>query len=174
MRDVELPAGQWFDWWDSSAAPIDGDATLTDVPVPEWERIPLYVKAGAIVPMTVRNDATGIGSASWADKLTVLYYPGPASSFTVHNQGEARTVITAGPGSSGSSLRFTGMESAVVVRAWSQDSPTSVTIGGMAAPEIGTREGFDTATEATWYSDEAENFVYVLVPEGADVTVIIN
>jgi alpha-glucosidase len=45
-RQVYLPKGHWYDWW--SEAPIDGPAhLLADAPL---ERMPIYVRAGAIIP----------------------------------------------------------------------------------------------------------------------------
>ncbi len=45
-RQVYLPKGHWYDWW--SEAPIDGPAhLLADAPL---ERMPMYVRAGAIIP----------------------------------------------------------------------------------------------------------------------------
>jgi len=46
MRDVVLPAGNWFDWWQPAAAPVTG-TVATNSP---RERIPVFVKEGAIIP----------------------------------------------------------------------------------------------------------------------------
>lgn len=46
-RKVYLPAGRWFDFW--TAQTIDGSTTI-DAPAP-IERLPLFVKAGTILPM---------------------------------------------------------------------------------------------------------------------------
>ena len=46
-RAVYLPAGRWYDWWSGDA--IDGPThILAHAPL---ERMPLYVRAGAIMPM---------------------------------------------------------------------------------------------------------------------------
>ncbi len=47
-RAVYLPAGTWYDWW--SGASYEGPThILAHAPL---ERMPLYVRAGAIIPMT--------------------------------------------------------------------------------------------------------------------------
>ena len=47
QRAVYLPEGRWYDWWSGEA--IDGPThILADAPV---ERMPLYVRAGSIIPM---------------------------------------------------------------------------------------------------------------------------
>jgi alpha-D-xyloside xylohydrolase len=46
-RDVQIPEGGWIDWW--TGARIDGPAVVhADAPL---GRLPLYVRAGALVPM---------------------------------------------------------------------------------------------------------------------------
>jgi alpha-D-xyloside xylohydrolase len=45
-RDVVLPEGTWFDWWD--ATPYTGDSANVPAPI---KRIPILVRDGAIVPM---------------------------------------------------------------------------------------------------------------------------
>jgi len=45
-RDVYLPAGQWYDWWTN--AKLDGGKTITREV--DLATMPLYVRAGAIIP----------------------------------------------------------------------------------------------------------------------------
>ncbi len=46
-REVYLPAGQWYEW--HSGKPVEGGRTITaDAP---FERIPIYVRAGQIIPI---------------------------------------------------------------------------------------------------------------------------
>lgn len=46
-REVYLPAGQWYEW--HSGKPVNGGCTISaDAP---YERIPVYVRAGQIIPI---------------------------------------------------------------------------------------------------------------------------
>ncbi|MDB6165667.1 MAG: alpha-glucosidase [Lacunisphaera sp.] len=54
-RDVYLPAGRWYDYW-SGAALEGGDLHRAEAPL---ERIPLFVRGGAIVPSTIAMGHTG-------------------------------------------------------------------------------------------------------------------
>ena len=45
-RKVYIPAGRWYDWW--SGAPLEGPTQL--LPLVESGRMPLYARAGAIIP----------------------------------------------------------------------------------------------------------------------------
>lgn len=77
-RSVYLPkADGWYDFWTGkSAAP----GTRVDAPAP-YDAIPVYVKAGAIVPFGPELQYTG---EKPADPLTVFVYSGANGSFTLY------------------------------------------------------------------------------------------
>ncbi|GIV96760.1 MAG: alpha-glucosidase [Herpetosiphonaceae bacterium] len=92
-RHVYLPEGQWYDWWDDSL--IDGPAHL--LAYAPLEKIPLFVRAGAIIPSWPDMNYTGERPV---DRLTLDLYPGNGS-FTLYEddghtfnylQGEYATV----------------------------------------------------------------------------------
>jgi alpha-glucosidase len=74
---VYLPRGAWYDFW--TGARYEGGAfTVVDAPL---ERMPMFVRAGAIIPMgPVVQHLTGYAP----DEITLLAYPGPESTFTLH------------------------------------------------------------------------------------------
>lgn len=74
---VYLPKGRWYDFWTHEAH--DGPAGIT-VPAP-LDRLPLFVRAGAILPIgpVVQHQN---GQAITA--LTLLVYPEGRSSFTLY------------------------------------------------------------------------------------------
>jgi alpha-glucosidase (family GH31 glycosyl hydrolase) len=67
---VYLPQGSWVDLWTDAA--IEGGRRVT-VPAP-LERIPVFVRAGAILPMQPDMDFTG---QKRVDPLTLQVYPRP-------------------------------------------------------------------------------------------------
>ncbi len=75
--DIELPPGEWIDYWDESRL-LSG--SLAGYPVP-LGREPVFVRRGAIIPLRVERDYTGQGSAKSAEALTVLVYPSDNSTF---------------------------------------------------------------------------------------------
>lgn len=79
LESLYLPAGEWIDYWDWSSR-IAGPKTFTNLEVP-LERIPIYLRNGAIIPMEVRNDVTGHGDAYSEGKLTLLALPDGRSHF---------------------------------------------------------------------------------------------
>jgi alpha-glucosidase len=80
VRDrLYLPAGTWTDYWTGQV--YTGPITLTDYPAPP-ERIPVFVKAGSIIPMWPE------GTLSWRTRdrgeLDLDVYPRADGSFTLY------------------------------------------------------------------------------------------
>jgi len=68
QKDVRLPAGDWADWWTGEI--VSGGRTVTaDAPL---DRIPLYQKAGTILPMRPVRPHTG---AQPADTIHLQVVP---------------------------------------------------------------------------------------------------
>lgn len=74
-RGVYLPTGTWWDYW--SGAPIAGGKTV--LRTVDLETMPLYVKAGSIVPMGPIKQYTDETSA---DPFRLRIYPGADGRFT--------------------------------------------------------------------------------------------
>ena len=75
--DIQLPPGEWVDYWDDTRVVSGG---LASYPVP-LGREPIFIRRGAIIPMHVERDYTNHGSAASGDALTVLVFPTASSSF---------------------------------------------------------------------------------------------
>ena len=76
-REVYLPAGQWYEW--ASGAPVQGGRSfVADAP---FERIPVYVRAGQIVPMgpDIQYTAEDDGST-----LTLRIYSGANAQYALY------------------------------------------------------------------------------------------
>jgi alpha-glucosidase (family GH31 glycosyl hydrolase) len=80
---VYLPAGAWYDFW--TGARHEGPSGVT-VGSP-LERLPLFVRAGAIVPMGPVVQHTGERPL---DEVTALIYPAGASRFELY-EDDGRT-----------------------------------------------------------------------------------
>ena len=76
---IYLPAGPWIDYWTGERH--EGPVRLVDYPAP-LERLPLFVKAGSIVPRWPE------GTRSWAtrdpSRLELDVYPGAPGEFTLY------------------------------------------------------------------------------------------
>ncbi len=75
-RSVYLPQGEWYDYW--SGQRLQGPSTiLADAPL---ERLPLYVRAGAVLPMAPEM---AYSDEKALDPLTLEIYAG-AGEFTLY------------------------------------------------------------------------------------------
>jgi len=75
---IYLPKGRWIDFWDGTEYP--GNTTLMNYPAP-LDKLPLFVRAGAIIPMYPKM------MYNWerpADTLTLNIYPLGRSSYTLY------------------------------------------------------------------------------------------
>jgi len=79
---VKLPEGKWRYFFNDKVV-IQGPATLDrDFPLDEF---PVYIREGAIIPMDIKRDYTGIGDKNSDGYLTLLIYPDGKNQFTVHH-----------------------------------------------------------------------------------------
>lgn len=79
-NSVTLPAGHWRYFFDDTEV-IAGPVTFErEFPLDEY---PVYVRDGAIIPMNISRNYTGLGDSTSADFLTFLIYPAGKNQFTV-------------------------------------------------------------------------------------------
>ena len=76
-RDVYLPAGQWYDWW-TNAEEV-GAQTITRTV--NLSKIPIYVRAGAIIPFDPVRQYTG---QKVDEPTTIRVYGGANGQFTLY------------------------------------------------------------------------------------------
>jgi alpha-glucosidase len=81
-RHVYLPAGTWYDWWNEElhTGPVH---LLAHAPL---ERMPLYIRAGAIIPSGPDMDYTGERPL---DPLTLDLYPGDGTFTLYEDDGQS-------------------------------------------------------------------------------------
>jgi len=77
QRDIYLPHGTWYDFWDDTT--YEGGKTITyDAPI---SKVPIFIKAGAIIPMAP-------GGQKFMDEftspLTVHIWPSQKSNFELY------------------------------------------------------------------------------------------
>ena len=75
---IYLPGGKWIDFWDGTA--YQGNTTLMNYSAP-LEKLPLFVRSGAIIPM---NQPMMYNWERPADTLTVHIFPEGKSEFTMY------------------------------------------------------------------------------------------
>ena len=155
-RDVYLPAGTFYDYYTGAA--YRGPATVR-MPAP-LGRVPLFVRAGAVIPAEDVVDYVGAPSSG---RIYLDVFPGPVGSTastelyeddgesTAHTTGSfAKTALTGNVGASGLTLdiaapagAYKSKATALVVRVHGiAANPREVQVDGVAAAasfDIGTR-----------------------------------
>mmetsp|Transcript_21908 Transcript_21908/g.50010 ORF Transcript_21908/g.50010 Transcript_21908/m.50010 type:complete len:821 (+) Transcript_21908:62-2524(+) len=92
VRDgIYLPAGDWVDFWTGAVTP--GPKIVDGYPVP-LETLPVFVRAGAIIPMWPEMLYPGQRPAT---PLTIAVYPSGNTSFELYeDDGETREALEVG------------------------------------------------------------------------------
>jgi alpha-D-xyloside xylohydrolase len=158
-RRVVFPPGRWFDFWTGESH--DGPALAAEVAAP-LDRIPVFLREGAIVPLLrptidTLSPSTLPGIESFANDagvLHVLLAPGPANRFEVYDG----TVIDR----AGTSIRVV---------------PGKVFTHGFVLELVATRQptavridGVDVAS--TWSPDRGGTLIISVPSRDARVTVL--
>jgi alpha-D-xyloside xylohydrolase len=167
-RDIELPAGDWYDWWEPAGDAVAGDTTLTDYDLSDRGRVGLFVAAGAIVPMHVVDDANGLGTDASDGALTVLVWPSDETSrFVLHDADDATTEITAERGT----VTIARALAPVLFRIRTGAGPLSVEVNGVGATDVSDRAGLDAATDG-WFYEAASRSIWVKTPATTELTTV--
>lgn len=126
-RTVHLPAGQWRYWFDDSVV-IEGPAEFTRTfPRDEY---PVYVREGAILPMNISREYTGIGGRDWSDLLTFNIYPGEGGELTYHAPEDQSELKSTTATADGLTVTLAGQGRPYLLRIQRDTAPTEVTFGG--------------------------------------------
>ena len=187
-RRVYLPAGRWYDFWSGAAVESAGDWVTF---VPEYRdgvfRLPVFARAGAVIPMMHVDNGTldSLGhraDGTRAEDLVLRVYDGNGAGgrFTVYeDDGETRSsavratdVIQRREGDEivvvvGAAGTATGLADVRPLRIElvSPLAVSGVTVDGVALPSLPS----PSRTEAGWAADQARRTVHACVPD-ADVT----
>lgn len=175
VRDgIYLPAGDWIDYW--SGRTYHGPTTVDGYQAP-LDTLPLFVKAGATIPMwpgvTSYQDRTANSPLGWD------VYPQGRSSFTLyeddgvtrqHRAGEysEQPVTVTAPSGGAGAVRiavgaaegnFAGKQKSrpYAFTVHTGSSPRHVALDGRTLPRAASKAAFDAAAEGWWYdaSDRA-------------------
>ncbi|GAA4840841.1 TIM-barrel domain-containing protein [Kitasatospora terrestris] len=179
---IYLPAGNWTDYWTGKV--YAGPGWLNGYAAP-LDTLPLFVKAGAIVPMwpqmnytgekpvsTLTYDVYARGNSSFSlyedDGLTRAYQTGSSArqqvDVTAPAAGSGDVVVSVGA-STGS---YTGKPAArgYEFSVHSAAAPSAVRVGGSTLPALSGKAAYDAASTG-WYFDAADRGGVVWVKAGS-------
>ena len=172
-KAIHLPQGQWFDYWDGRQATAGAAGRDLDVQV-TLDKLPVFVRAGAILPMYPEVLFDG---EKPKDQLTLDLYPHGDSEFTLYeDDGNSRKyqdgafseqLIRVHAGAAAVRVEiapvkgsYAGQEArrSYALRVLARQMPASVRLAataGAALPALADRAAFDAAAEG-WYFDAAD------------------
>lgn len=160
-REVYLPAGEWTDYF--TGTKYQGPKTITyQSPL---DRIPVFVRAGAIIPMGPEVNYVG---EKPADPLTLDIYPSGTSSFTLYEDDGisydyekgvfAVTDITC---TAGSGVITVGIDKkkgeyktagrSYILKLNGIGEPNDVAAGGKSLKPCADAQQFESASTGWWY-----------------------
>ena len=163
-RDVPLPAGAaWYDWWAPGNAPYQGGQTLKSYDATDQKRVPLFIREGAIIPLTVSNAVTGLGSAKSKGHHTVLVYPAVAkSAFRLHEVDQKVTTIESQRSAGKTVISLSRATLPVILQVRADTMPTTANLGSTALLERANMTALESNTSG-WYKDTAAKNVWIKI-----------
>jgi alpha-glucosidase (family GH31 glycosyl hydrolase) len=175
-KNVYLPAGEWYDFWNGGRAQGPGTKTY----FAGTDSIPVYAKAGAIVPLNLNANyelGGNIGnSVTSYPNLVFRIYPSGTSSYDYFEDsaGATRTVTsTESFGTHTVTVNAPALTTTSTLQVAST-KPTSVTRGGTGLTEHASVAALSAASEG-WYWDPVQQLTFVKLPSsGSARTVVLN
>ncbi|RQO61218.1 glycosyl hydrolase [Paucibacter sp. KBW04] len=179
-KDIYLPEGLWFDYWDGRQVRAGKQGQTLDLQV-TLDKLPVFVRAGAILPMYPEVLFDG---EKPKDQLTLDLYPSGSSQTTLYeddgssrrykegefSQQEIRMQAPAqGAGDvrveiAGVQGRYAGQEArrSYALLVHSRTRPQAVELGGQVLPELKDAAAF-AAAESGWFFDADDRYGTVQV-----------
>jgi len=179
-REVYLPRGVWYDFWTDRRAP-GGQSLSVEAPV---ERIPIFVRGGAIVPS---QQLTQFAGQAAIDPLTFDIYPEGTStaqyyeddgiSFDYQRGISLLQTLSVVPDAQGMSIelsarqgRYTPPARSLLIKVHNQRSkPRQVAIAGKELAVRASLNELNAAAEG-WTYDDAANIVWLKTPDRGAAT----
>ena len=169
VRDVALPAGsRWADFFALSTL-YAGGTTVKDYDARSTQRLPLFLREGAIVPLEVRDNSTGLGESDSADGLSLLLFPGSQrTSFALTDHDEKSTDIVTQVNGRSVEIRVSRAPRKLFLLIRVDGKPASVTHNGSALASVASRAELAMQTTGHTFLADRSLLVVKLAPSGED------
>jgi alpha-glucosidase (family GH31 glycosyl hydrolase) len=151
-RTVYIPEGTWHDFWDDTRA-VTGPAKVT------WfegwlrkDRFPLYIRAGAIIPMEIKNAHSTIAWPEAAGYVTLAIWPkqNTAVTFTLHDTEDPVKITADATAKDTLRISWTATARNHLLRVHLSSAPTNIVGIQKSTPIAAFRAPADDA----WFYDE--------------------
>ena len=157
-RDITFPEGRWIDYWDNDQSYAGGETINYSAPL---ARIPLFIRAGAVIPVAVQDSVTGHGSDFSSEFLTVLIYPEGSSSFKLRHSPESATEFTCDKDNEIFTLNLTpGPIQKYIFRIYQPFPALSVKLQEELLTQHSTFDDFENSSSG-WYYTLADKYLWI-------------
>jgi alpha-glucosidase len=191
LRNVYLPAGSdWYAFMDNQqplAAAVSGGTLVTNYYAP-LNLVPIYVRAGAILPFCELEQWVGqLNSQNLPNPITFNVYPGPDRSFDLYlddgistNAPHRLTRVSQRSGSGARAVRLERVRDNYAPREahyfvaflGESQAPGTLSVGGAQLPNVGTPQALAESTVSAYYWNQSIQVTFAKVFDTAsDVTV---
>jgi alpha-glucosidase (family GH31 glycosyl hydrolase) len=173
QRRVELPTGaRWLDYWDDSQTLTGGTVLQYEA---ELDRMPLFVRSGAIIPMQVSDSETGHGGAASEGALTLLLYPDGVNRRTVRPEAGREIAVETRRQDGAVTASVGPTASRLVLRIKSPRRPAEITAEqgdiGVALPDLASAAAPGQARDG-WSYDADRGYLWVYLAASSGETVV--
>ena len=157
-KDVVLPEGKWRYFFDDKEIVEGGKTLVRDFPMDEF---PVYVKEGAIIPMSIERDYTGFGTKESAGRITFLIYPSGKNSFAFYQLDKPKEVTNVSYETGNSTLKINveGNPVSHILSVSLKDVPATVTCNGSEL-EQGSGWSYDAKKQRLTITGTEKNGIY--------------
>lgn len=175
IRDIELPGGvRYYDWFAPEADAIEGGITLEAYDATPRERIPLFVREGAIVPLNLDADTVFDEGSLAKDKLTVFVWPGETKSqFALHDEDDEQTKIDAQAIGKSRTVSLSRTLRPTLLRIRTDAAPSAVEVAGKAMTPAASFATLANATEGYFYEESSRSTWVALRASNEQVEVTV-
>lgn len=175
-KSVYLPAGDWYDLWNGGRASGAGTKTY----VAATDTIPVYARAGAILPLNLGVDyrlgSTVSNDVDTYTNLVLRVYPSGTTSYA-YFEDQANQIRTITSTEAWSSHRVTVSLPPLTTTSTLQvasSAPTGVTRSGTALPIRSSKADLSANAEG-WYWDPIEQLTHVkIASSGSTRSIVLN
>lgn len=171
-RSVYLPAGTWIDFWDGTE--YVGPITISSYSAP-LNKIPLFIKAGAIIPMNLNENYTIGGSITNFSQLVFDVYPHGTSDFNYYDDESAATrLISCLQEENYTRVQVSAWDKNYTLMMYVSSSPASVSQDGDILMQYSDFSSFKTCNTGWWYDSVSQSVFVRLQQAGAETEITVN
>jgi alpha-glucosidase (family GH31 glycosyl hydrolase) len=162
-RSVQLPPGRWRYFFDPLEVHEGSSLFGSDREAYPLDEFPVFVREGAVIPLDVKRDYTGVGDRSSEGAITWLVFPGESGSGEGHLTRENGDIVSLAYEWEDGALNITCDSENVRdrIRVQLAENPSSVTDG---TKPITGRDSYDETKEQLWVTlaPDAEGIVEIV------------